>query len=171
MLNLIRMSALSASLALGACAHGLAVPQNLGGIYIPVVSSCRTSGPNDACVTKDFHRCVALIDYANPGRDESTYTGIINGLTTIAGTALGYGWAGIGGEAFKNSMKVVGSEVGGGSVGTILTYDSPLYRSSVETCVNALGRDKHAVDDYFFSGAYTGGKVQSLDSVLLAPNQ
>lgn len=171
MMNLIRISALSASLALGACAHGIAVPQNLGLVYTPVVSACRHSGPNDACVTQDFKRCVQLVDYANPGRDEATYTGIVNAMTTIAGTALGYKWADIGGQAFNNSMKVVGSEVSGGGLGTALTYNSPLYRSAVENCVNALGRDKHGVEDYFAIGAYTGGKVQNLDSILSAPNQ
>ncbi len=156
--------------SLAGCAHNVPTESNTGYVYDLTISACRSNGtPNDQCVAKDLRRCKALVDYANPGRDESTYMGIIDALSTITGTAIGYDAAGITGRAFSDSMKVVGGEMAGSGLGTALSYNKVLWRSSVEACMYSYGRDPKLTEQYFGSVSYTG-KVQSLDSVL-PPNE
>jgi len=148
------------AIVVSACANGVPSASNMGYVYTKTVSACRSDGaPNDPCVQADLNKCKALVDMANPGRDESTYMAVINTLTGIAGTAAGYELAGYGMTAVQAPA---GSYIGQG-IGTAVGYNSTLYRSSVEACMFSLGRDPKLVEQYFGLAAYFGPKVVDFD--------
>ncbi len=97
-----------------------------------------------------------MADYANPGRDEATYMGVINTAATLAGTTAGYFLAGVTGNPLKQSMEIVGGEVGGSGLGTALTYNVVLFRASVEALMYGFGRDPKMQEEYMGLVAYTG---------------
>lgn len=156
------------SLVLGACAD-VPTRDNLGYVYTTTVSACRAGrGPNDKCVAEDLNRCKALVDYTNPGRSEAVYTGLINGISTLIGTVVGYAVAEIG----NRSLEAVTGTIAGSSAGTALTYNIVLYRGAVEACMFSLGRDPKLTEQYFGLVKYNG-KVQEFTKAAekLAPKK
>lgn len=137
--------AILAAMTLSACA-GVPTKDSFGYVYARTVSACRANGmPNDKCVGDDLKRCVAMVDYANPGRSESAYMGLITGIATLVGTAITYTTAGVGATAGE----AVSGTIIGSSAGTALGYNLVLYRSAVEACMYSYGRDPKLTEQYF----------------------
>src|SRR3989344_964777 len=85
-----RIAILASITMLGACAD-VPTRDNLGYAWTTTTSACRAGGkPNDKRVAQDLNRCKAFVDYTNPGRSEAAYTGLINGIATLIGTAITY---------------------------------------------------------------------------------
>jgi len=155
-----RIAILASITMLGACAD-VPTRDNLGYAWTTTTSACRAGGkPNDKCVAQDLNRCKAFVDYTNPGRSEAAYTGLINGIATLIGTAITYTTAGIG----STSLEAVSGTIAGSSAGTALTYNIVLYRGAVEACMFSLGRDPKLTEQYFGLVKYSG-KVQEFTEV------
>lgn len=159
--KLLTVAALVAATMLAACANGVPMSSNIGYVWAETVSACRAAGqPDDACIKQDLARCKALVDYANPGRDESTYMALTSAITTLVGTAISYDAAGLGIE----SIEAVSGSIVGSNAGTAIGYNTVLYRSSVEACMFSFGRDPKLTEQYFGLVAYTG-EVENFENI------
>jgi hypothetical protein len=160
---------LIASLAsqLGGCANGIPTESNIGILYTVRASACRAGDgmPNDTCVKQDRDRCVAMIDMANPARDETTYMTLTEALSTIGGGVLGYAWAGIKGTSLLNTGKALTGQVGGSAIGTEIGYYPALYRSTIDACMSAFSSDLKLTEQYFAVVKYDG-KVTRFEDAL-----